>query len=835
MIKKVILVFKTHFDIGFTDLAENVMKAYAGPMLKEVIATCNSTAHMGKQKYVWTMPAWPLKFITEHCGEEWRGELERLILKGQIVWHALPFTSHTDCCSAEEYIEGLRYSRELSERYGKPCPISAKMTDVPGHGLMLPEILSDAGVKFLHLGCNAFATPPDVPFLFWWQAKSGRRVLTMYSKGGYGTSLLPPKNWEYPVWMALMHTHDNCGPQSASAIEEMVQRIREDYPNAEVVCGTMDDFYRDLEKNDLSKLPVVASDLADTWIHGIGAYPQEVALLRERREEVRRLQAVYAKKLLAGSRKEEGLLDSYYEEVCLFEEHTWGADVKTWLGAERVYAKKRFLEAKKQENYRFMEKSWEEQKIHAAHAAACADELKQRIDEGSGKDWFLFNPNGRSFTGWTILPGDEREEKQPTASGCGLPVLHIGGRTACYASDVPPFSTVKLTIAETAAEGRCLSQRENGSLLELENHRYVLEFDKAAGSITKVYDKKLQKVLLKANDSESVFSYRYHRYGIEKITEYLRKFGYRFSDWGIKDYGRENYPECEEKEYAPEFVSYEVTEHALHLVYRTGESMQKYGDAKEIEIIITLPPYGEEFFAEIRLKEKQETPFVESGSFLLPFLPDAAEYLINKSGTVLNPRTDIQRNANHVLYALENELSVSDGRTGVCVLPLDTPLASFGSTGIYEFEHEFAEPGRNTVYFNLFNNMWGTNFPQWQHGDIACRYVLFGYEKEEERFLAERAAFLKEGLEVIREPLLPGGEELPEHMQLIGARKEEDGVTLRFLERLGEEKERTMVLPGCLITSVDLLGRRLSAPVKEKLVFTAKPNAVCSFFVQRKM
>ena len=36
MVKKFILVFKTHFDIGFTDLAENVIRGYGDAMLKEV-------------------------------------------------------------------------------------------------------------------------------------------------------------------------------------------------------------------------------------------------------------------------------------------------------------------------------------------------------------------------------------------------------------------------------------------------------------------------------------------------------------------------------------------------------------------------------------------------------------------------------------------------------------------------------------------------------------------------------------------------------------------------------------------------------------------------------
>jgi hypothetical protein len=154
MVEKIILVFKTHFDIGFTNLSSNVIDQYADSMLKDVITTCKATEHMGKQRYVWTMPSWPLKIIQERCTDNLKIELNRLIDKGQIVWHALPFTLHTDFCSEEELIEGLRYSHDLSRTYHKPYPITAKMTDVPGHGIMLPAILSGVGVKFLHLAHN---------------------------------------------------------------------------------------------------------------------------------------------------------------------------------------------------------------------------------------------------------------------------------------------------------------------------------------------------------------------------------------------------------------------------------------------------------------------------------------------------------------------------------------------------------------------------------------------------------------------------------------------------------------------------------------------------------
>ena len=55
LINKLVLVFKTHFDIGFTDLASNVIQQYATSMLDQVIETCHATEHMGNQKYIWTI------------------------------------------------------------------------------------------------------------------------------------------------------------------------------------------------------------------------------------------------------------------------------------------------------------------------------------------------------------------------------------------------------------------------------------------------------------------------------------------------------------------------------------------------------------------------------------------------------------------------------------------------------------------------------------------------------------------------------------------------------------------------------------------------------------
>lgn len=851
MVRKFILVFKTHFDIGFTNLSSKVIDEYAASMLKDVIITCKATQHMEKQKYVWTMPSWPLKIMIERCDSDLKKELDSLINNGQIVWHALPFTSHTDFCSAENVIEGLRYGRELSLAYNKPDPISAKMTDVPGHGIMLPAILSGAGVRFLHLGCNEFSTPPNVPFLFQWQAPGGESVLTMYSKGGYGTSLLPPKDWEYPVWMALMHTHDNSGPQSAEVIDKMVKTILDEYPDAEVVCGTMDDFYRELLKSDLSNVPLITKDLADSWIHGVGAYPLEVGAIREAREKSKRLQAIYAKQIIEGSQKKseeiEKKQDCYYEAVNLFEEHTWGADVKTWLGPERVYRKNDFIEAKKQDNYRFMETSWQEQKDRAAQSSSVMNELKILLEDGESDNISVFNPNNTAYTGWVSLKelsGMNWKAKAPAGikkfSDCGLvmkgkrlPITKIYDEWACYVEDIPPLTTVLLQITEASGQEENLTIKSEGSVATVENHRYLLRFSESTGNIFELYDKKLAAVLLSKKNEKAVFSYQYHRYSAEDITSYLKKYAYRFSDWGIKDFGRENYPECDHRTYHPVYQSYSVDKDTVTFFYQTKESAEKYGDAERIRLEVTLPPAGEELFVSLHLDNKNETPFVESGTLLFPFAQQDARYRINKSNVTIDPSTDIQESANHIFYCLENYITMMNEQNGLCIIAKDTPLVSLGGTGVLDYEKDYREPKESVACFNLFNNMWGTNFPQWIGGNLSYRYMLFGVEKAQEEAVMERAAVLTEGVELTGNRLEKELVRFPEHMQLINARYKNEGLILRFKDLAGKEALRRIGVKGCNITPIDLKNTPSGEGCSEKLEFYVKPYGIYSFQITK--
>lgn len=757
MIKKIILVFKSHFDIGFTDLAENVIRNYGSGMLSRVIETCRATEHMGALKYVWTMPAWPLRYILSHCDSDLRPELERLIRNGQIVWHALPFTTHTDCCAPEEYTAALQYSRELSERFQKPYPIAGKMTDVPGHGLMLPELLSQAGIRFLHLGCNEFATPPDVPRLFFWKSPQGGRVLTMYSKGGYGTSLLPPKDWPFPVWMALMHTNDNSGPQTADIITDLVRKAKLTCPEAEILCGTMDDFCLELERCDLSDIPVITDDLADTWIHGVGSYPKEVSALRQNRRRARELHRYYAEQILKDSAsipEWERKWDQYYEQTALFEEHTWGADVKTWLGPDRVYEKEDFLKARLMPSYQFMERSWKEQSGRIIKASELLDSIAE------------------------LIPLPEKKETPPEK----LNYSKQYGRTA------------------------------------VESGRYRMCFDPSTGKIECITDLFLKTDILKAHDDTGVFSYRYDRAGIEDVTEFLRSYGYRFTDWGILDYGRSKYPECERLSFGPVFDRCEMLNDRIRFHYHTGESSKEYGDCRKVTLTVSFPENGG-IDAELLLQDKQASPFIEAGSFIIP-LAEKSRYLLGRPCAEVDPETQIIHCANHSYYCLEDHVTAVSPHSRTVVFPKDTPLMAIGSSGLYEFHPDFPENRRPELWFDLFNNMWGTNFPQWIEGDFRYCFSIRTYSPDKQPDMLEGA----------EQQQIPG---IPSSLEPVHTMTENGKFYLMLRDHSGDPSPQTIRVPNAYLRQTDLWHRPLGDIIRDELLLEIRPYGLHCIEVSR--
>lgn len=91
------LVFKTHFDLGFTDLPENVFQRYRGEMMDGALKIIDDNAKLPPEKrFTWTVPGWPLSEQVlgplQTPGRKQR--IEKAVRDGAIAVHAYPFTTH---------------------------------------------------------------------------------------------------------------------------------------------------------------------------------------------------------------------------------------------------------------------------------------------------------------------------------------------------------------------------------------------------------------------------------------------------------------------------------------------------------------------------------------------------------------------------------------------------------------------------------------------------------------------------------------------------------------------------------------------------------------------
>jgi len=393
MSRKIHLIFKTHLDVGFTNYASAVVQSYFNKYIPEALVLARQMRLSGRSEgFIWTTGSWLIFEYLEQALPPQRREMEEAILAGEIAWHALPFTTHTELMDANLFRVGLSLSRRLDERFGKHT-IAAKFTDVPGHTRSIIPLLAKAGVKFLHIGVNPGSTVPSVPPLFRWQAPGGEEVMVMY-ESGYGSAFIIPGIEDA---LAFGHSSDNLGPQTLEQVTEIYQHLHAVYPEADIFASTLNAFAEKLEAVR-SRLPVLTQEIGDSWIHGIGSDPIKVSQFRE----LLRLQREWIDSNPA--LQTDGKFERFQRRLLLVPEHTWGMDEKSFLADHENYSAAEFAAARKLPNFRTFEASWAEKR---ATIGAAVDALEDTPLAGEARARLAaIQPRRPALSHWDALPAD---------------------------------------------------------------------------------------------------------------------------------------------------------------------------------------------------------------------------------------------------------------------------------------------------------------------------------------------------------------------------------------------------------------------------------------------
>ncbi len=301
MIKEVLIIFKTHLDIGFTDYSRSITRRYIEQYIPNAIKVGYKLKGTNTP-FVWTVGSWLIYMALK----EDDGTLEKAINDGIICWHGTPFTTHTELMSPKLFEYGLSVSKELDKRFGR-VTTAAKLTDVPGHTIGMVPLMAEAGIKFLHIGVNPATPLPNVPELFRWQC-GNESIVVMY-EDDYG------KVREFDDFAVVFaHTGDNKGPQDPDEIVKVYEQIQRKYPQAILKAATIDDLGEYVCR--CSNLPVIKDEIGDTWIHGAGTDPKKVSMFRSLMRHI--------------DKNGVGNAD-LSDNLLLVPEHTWGMDIKTFF------------------------------------------------------------------------------------------------------------------------------------------------------------------------------------------------------------------------------------------------------------------------------------------------------------------------------------------------------------------------------------------------------------------------------------------------------------------------------------------------------------------------
>lgn len=739
-VEEIIVVFKTHFDIGYTDMAVNVVERYRTSMIDQALAVADQNRDLPPaQQFVWTLPGWPMhKILGPYPAQnpEKRQRIADALRGGRFAVHALPFTTHTELLGLEDLVRGLTFSSRLSRQAGLPLPRDAKMTDVPSHTWALVTLLKHAGIDFLHIGCNSASSSPDVPPLFWWEGPDGSRLLTMYSAAGYGTGLVPPEDWPYRAWLALIHTGDNHGPPKPGEVEKLLEEAQTKLPGVKVRIGRLSDF-ADAVLAGRPEIPVVRGDMPDTWIHGPMSDPMGAFIARTVRPKIATAEALNMELRIWGAsqmRADEAIAAAY-EQSLLYGEHTWGGSLG-WIQSAFGYGEK-FKQHRLLGRYQRSEASWDE---HSEYIAGAAQLVMRPLMDGHAILARSVNVEGGRVVVYNPLPwersGLAMAAIPASANVKGLrpidsptPVAFAPGEGACQfeAKDVPAFGYRVYVPCEPAPAP---PTGIHWGTMTLESPFFKARLDPERGVIASLIDKRSGRELVDTASPYGFGQYLYERFDANQTEGFRKSYVKSNAEWARSQFAKPDLPPATEVPYkaaSPSGFKVQLFETPVAV---NAELAAQASEGMPCAVTVSLHlnrqlPYAE---LSIHLKDKPADSWPEAGWMCLPFKVDEPQFRVGRLGSIIDPARDIISGSNRHLLAVSTGLTITNAAgEGVGLCPLSHPLISLETPGCWKYSRDFV-PRKPLVFVNLFNNQWTTNFRLWNEGSIVSTVRLWSVE-----------------------------------------------------------------------------------------------------------
>ena len=449
-ITSVHVIQSCHLDVGFANTAANIINEWFHKFFPLALSLGLELDKRGgperlkfmAQSYVVSLFLdCPPGFANLICpSPEEIANFTKAVDKGYIYWHAFPFNGELELSEPSMFAAALNLTHSLDDRFGLPHKATLSQRDVPGLTRAALPALTAVGVRAISVGVNPFSTPPYVPRAFVWRdLGTGVNVTAMwhpfyYGGIGYSDAVIIPGLSHACVfdWRG-----DNAGPPtSVNDVIADFAAIRATFPGAQVFASTLDNFTSLLTPAVVSVLPIVDSEIGDTWLHGAASDPHKSAMMK-------RASAARATCLSVGGAcsADDASVANFTRLLLKNTEHTWGKSLNMFLNDFSNWSNEQLQAelARKAPNFMDVISSWQEQRdwglTYPLEALASDHPLRVAITDA----WADLYPHGPpSLDGWSpvanpsveVVVGDWRLAFDETTGALAL-LVDEGGGGAC--------------------------------------------------------------------------------------------------------------------------------------------------------------------------------------------------------------------------------------------------------------------------------------------------------------------------------------------------------------------------------------------------------------------
>ncbi|MBA2518619.1 MAG: hypothetical protein H0V24_03050, partial [Chloroflexia bacterium] len=777
----VYLIHHSHFDYGYTDPQAIVMEhqlQYLDAAIDLVAATDDWP---DDAKFRWNVEVtYPLQQWLAARPPVMRDEFFAQVKAGRIEINALPFSMHSEVYSIDELAWGLRFADELRQRHDMEI-VSAIQSDVPGHTIGLLNLLIDAGIRYFSVAHNYAGR--SVPFLtggqeltrpFYWRAADGKRLLVWFTDTPHGVSymdgnmaglaegeaiardllpdyLLALAERPYPYGRHAFGWHDLPGgipvtkrPYAGDILHFRVQdTIADNAPPSLTIAETVRDwnerwafprlrlatnreFFEAAERGGGDQFATFEGDWTDWWVDGVAADALPLGVNRRAQGTLRTAQTLHALADALGQPKAATVapaVDQAYEALALFDEHTWGSSDPWKDGLERGASgalqrtrKAAFAHTASERTGMLLDFGCRRlaETFHTAPGALSSVIVVNPSSWPRTDLVRLLVPAARVLLGEPVIVVDATtgEAVPATWEPQPNPSFRAKGQWLTFRADaVPPVGYARYDIV--AGAGQDMGSRPAPDPFTLETDLYRVEIDPKDGFIASILDRESGRELV---NSDAPFGFNEYIYDTYTSGAEFNHLSGRIQALDLSLFGDR------------------VTGGNASVVNRrstaTGErvTLRLVAEGSRwLETTISLP-HGVKRIDIANRIQKIATRKKESVYVSFPFAvndPDP-EYEIT-GGVTSRGAPHIPGSAQHML-AVRHWVALRDERGAAAWATLEAPLVQFGNIVVpyAPFPTTIPEDRANpaTIYSWPLNNIWDTNFPVEQGGEMIFHYAV---------------------------------------------------------------------------------------------------------------